>query len=165
MEAWARVNSGRAIWFELEGITTQKDFFLKLGKATGVARGKGFSAGKIKQRVTEFLQRTKLALIISEAQLIARRAGRDKITFKDLRAAIHDWRAPSDAALQRVFDTKPEGRRRTAAAVMATSQSSPDEPEFNEPLTAPSRGLQNRLNSPAAGHRVTLPEAVPVLTG
>jgi energy-coupling factor transporter ATP-binding protein EcfA2 len=52
---------------------------------------------------------------IEDAQLIARRAGRAEIKFADLKAAIQDWRSPSDAALQRVFDNKPaeRGRRRT----------------------------------------------------
>src|SRR5262249_53663779 len=49
---------------------------------------------------------------IDDARLLAKRAGRDRITSKDLKAAIYDWRAPSDAALQRVFDSKAEKRPR-----------------------------------------------------
>lgn len=284
MEAWNQINSGRAICFELEGITTQKDFFLKLGKATGVARGKGFSAGKIKQRVTEFLQRTKLAVVISEAQylwpqgkrieshpalinwlntalfnagvpyaliateqftkrrqhveaqtdwsseqlrrrtrrvfnlpaaptkadlnavarklvgdlgaacaeyvadyafgskgyfqaigdavddarLIAKRAGRDKITFKDLRAAIHDWRAPSDAALQRVFDSEPVKPRRGKQPRFAPAEVEPEAPEETpvpQHFRGTERGFNGGLTAPETARRSVRPEAAPVLAG
>jgi hypothetical protein len=97
--------------------------------------------------------------------LIANRAGRARITFKDLQTSVKEWRAQSDAALQRVFDSKAEGRGRVPATAPSSAQFTPDEPDINEPLIAPSRALQSRLNSPAAGRRVTLPEAAPVLTG
>lgn len=102
---------------------------------------------------------------IDDARLIAKRAGRDRITSKDLKTAIYEWRAQSDAALQRVFDSKAEGRRRVPTPVPAPPQTALDEPEVNEPLIAPSRDLQGRLNSPVAGRRQTLPEAAPALTG
>lgn len=270
MEAWTNMNRGRAICLELEGITMQKDFFLKLAKATGVARGFGFSAGKIKQRVTEFLQRTKLAVVISEAQylwpqgkrieshptlinflntalfnagvpyalisteqfsarrrhvesqtdwsseqlrrrirryfslpekpttddlrkvarkrlldvgigadtaidrvvgyalasqgyfqtitdsiddarLIAKRDGREQITYKDLKAAIDDWRAPSDAALQRSFATPPQTRRRglRASQPLPGEAASDLSAAMNESFTAPERGFQTREMRPA----------------
>lgn len=48
---------------------------------------------------------------IEDAKLIARRDGREKLTFADLKTAIMDWRSPSDSALQRVFEEKPKTRR------------------------------------------------------
>lgn len=102
---------------------------------------------------------------IDDAGLIAKRAGRDRITFKDLKTAIYEWRAQSDAALQRVYDTKAESRRRGPTPVPSPPQTEMDEPEVNEPLIAPSRGLRVRLNNPPPGHRQTLPDAGAVLTG
>jgi len=48
---------------------------------------------------------------IEDARLIASRAGRSEIKFSDLKAAIQDWRSPSDAALQRVFEDQPARQR------------------------------------------------------
>lgn len=56
-----------------------------------------------------------IANAIEDARLIATRAGRTEIKFSDLKAAIQDWRSPSDAALQRVFEDKPASRRRRPA--------------------------------------------------
>ena len=53
---------------------------------------------------------------IEDARLVARRAGRAEICFGDLKAAITDWRSPSDAALQRVFQEQPKGRKTSRAA-------------------------------------------------
>lgn len=275
LKAWCEMHPGQVRYLQLPGIMDATVFFKRLAKVCGVANGTGLSAGKIQARVEDFLQRSKLLLVIDEgqylfpggkritshpkfinwlqtscynegvpflisatkeftlrrqvvesqtawsseqlrrrirkvfplpdapteadlqivarkllpglgkaavdyvvsyaqvsrgyfqtitdaiedAQLIARRAGRAEFTAKDLLTAVKEWRAPSDAALQRVFTAKAEGRRRVPATVPATAEITPDEPEVNEPLIAPSRGSQNRLNSPAAGRRVTLPEA------
>lgn len=102
---------------------------------------------------------------IDDARLIAKRAGRGRITVKDLKSAIYEWRAHSDAVLQRVFDTKAEGRHRAPVSVPAPVEFPPDEPTVNEPLTVPSRGFQDCQKSPTGGRRVTHPEAESVLTG
>jgi energy-coupling factor transporter ATP-binding protein EcfA2 len=62
---------------------------------------------------------------IEDARLIATRAGRAEIKFSDLKAAIQNWRSPSDAALQRVFENRPKGRcgRASGADVQAQSVS------------------------------------------
>ncbi len=100
---------------------------------------------------------------IEDAQLIAKRAGRDRITVKDLKTAVYDWRAPSDAALQRVFDSKPESRRRNVRQVVPVEapESSPD----NEPLSPVSRGLQPGRGGFEIVPRSVRPEAVPVPVG
>jgi hypothetical protein len=102
---------------------------------------------------------------IEDAQLIAKRAGRDRITAKDLQSAVKDWRAPSDAALQRVFDSKPENARR--AKRVATYEDSalpeaPSEDPFNEPLNRHS-GRGQVAFSDVAGRRETQPTAAPAL--
>ncbi len=95
-----------------------------------------------------------------DAQLLAKRAGREKITAKDLQTAVKEWRAPSDAALQRVFDSKPERRRRSPAPVAETSVSDSSEGQFNEPLNRHSRPVETGFNAV----RETRPLA-PALTG
>lgn len=101
---------------------------------------------------------------IDDARLIAKRAGRDRITFKDLKTAIYEWRAQSDAALQRVFDSKAEGRARARMAP-PTLATTPDEPEVDEPLTAPERGFQRRSNGLVTAGCLTRPAVEPVLAG
>lgn len=99
---------------------------------------------------------------IDDARLIASRAGRNRIAAKDLKAAIYEWRAPSDAALQRVFDSPPAGVRRGRSP--SPSPLTPDELADNEPLTAPLRGGATSLDRP--GNRcLTIPEVAPVLAG
>jgi hypothetical protein len=76
---------------------------------------------------------------VDDARLIARHAGRDRVTVKDLQAAILDWRAPSDAASQRVFDSKlAGGRRRNTQPLEAPINDSlrGDLSPLNEPLNA-----------------------------
>lgn len=97
-----------------------------------------------------------------DAQLLAKRAGHEKITAKDLQTAVKEWRAPSDAALQRVFDSKPERRRRSPAPMTETSVSDSPEGQFNEPLNRHSRPVQESFNG-AAGRRETKP-TIPALT-
>lgn len=51
---------------------------------------------------------------IDDARIIAEAAGRDRITVADLKRAIGEWRAPADAAQQRVFapgEKRGKGRR------------------------------------------------------
>lgn len=76
---------------------------------------------------------------IEDAHLIASKAGRDEIKFSDMRAAIVDWRSPSDAALGRVFAAKPEPRRRRQS-VGVEPQMETDSMDVKEPL--------NRLSGP-----------------
>jgi hypothetical protein len=269
---------GQARYVQLTGITNRTTFFRKLGKALGVAMGKGFSAGRIQTRVEDFLQRTKLMLVIDEghylwpqgkrieshpelvnwlntacynervpfaisateqftvrrqhierqtdwsseqsrrrirkvfclealpsvddlkavarklladagdlgenaveyavgyaltargyfqtltdaiddARLIAKRDKRDRITFKDLKTAIQDWRAPSDKALQRVFDDKPDRPRRH----QLTPEPAPGEPVEPETLTVTSDRLKDRFSGVArapGARRGTRPELV-----
>jgi len=77
---------------------------------------------------------------IEDAQLIARRAGRAELNFSDLKAAIQDWRSPSDTALQRVFETPPAqaSRRGQRARIGQTPggqvQPIPDLPPIEAPL-------------------------------
>ena len=71
---------------------------------------------------------------IEDARLIASRAGRTEIKFSDLKAAIQDWRSPSDAALQRVFENQPKGRRGQAAGAEVQPESAPVLPPVEEPL-------------------------------
>ena len=103
---------------------------------------------------------------IEDAQLIAKRAGRDRITSKDLKIAIHEWRAPSDAALVRVFDSeplkKPRGRR---VSVAKPSDFDEGESPVNELLNRHTRPLQPAGLGDAPGRRETQPAGVPALAG
>jgi len=103
---------------------------------------------------------------IEDAQLIAKRAGREHVTAKDLKAAIHEWRAPSDAALVRVFDSKPEGRRRYPRdGAPPAPEAAPIESPVIEPLNAPSRGVNDGFSSPESVRRPRALLDVPSLTG
>lgn len=273
-KAWCDMHPGQARYVQLSGITSRTVFFRKLAKALGVASGGGMSSGKVQARVEDFLQRTKLMLVIDEgqylwpqgkrivahpelinwlntacynegvpflisatkqftarrqviekqtdwsseqsrrrirkvfplpdapttedlrivarklldgmgetavdyvvgyamssrgyfqtitdaiedAQLIARRAARERITAKDLQTAIKDWRAPSDAALQRVFDSKQENPKR-AKRMASYEDSAPSEAPLNASLNRHSEPLKSAFS----GRRETQP--VPALTG
>lgn len=278
LKAWCAMHPGRARYIQLSGITSRSSFLKRIAKACGVANGGGMSSDRIQLRVEEFLQRTKLILVIDEgqylwpqgkrvtvhpelinwintalynegvpfvisatrqftlrrqvcerqtdwsseqlrrrtrkvftlpdvptkedlrlvarkllgglgetavefvvgyamasrgyfqtitdaiedAQLIAKHAGRDRITGKDLQTAVKEWRAPSDAALQRVFDSKPERQRRgpRVADSEPSDYESPDG-KFNEPLNQPSRPVETAFSSA----RETRPQTIPALTG
>jgi len=285
LKAWCESHLGQARYIQLTGITTRTQFFRKLAKALGVANGGGMTSGRVQSRVEDFLQRTKLMLVIDEGQYLwpqgkrieshpelinwlntacynegvpfaisatsqfslrrqhveqstdwsseqsrrrtrrvfrlpelptkedlkavalklvgdlgeacadyvvgyaltskgyfqaltdavddarmsAKKAGRDRITFKDLKAVIHDWRAPSDALLQRVFDSKPEKSRRGPLPRLAASpgddSAAPEDSAEQGTFRAPARPLQvsgNRLETPPRSVR---PEAEPALTG
>lgn len=99
---------------------------------------------------------------VDDAMLVARRAGRQQLTAKDLQAAVKDWRAPSDAALQRVFDSKPVKQRRNAKIQGAAPIEF--EPPRDEPTNHQSRLLQPACSS-IAGRRETRPHTVPAWTG
>jgi hypothetical protein len=71
---------------------------------------------------------------IEDARLIATRAGRAEIKFSDLKAAIQNWRSPSDAALQRVFENRPKGRCGRASGADVQAQSVPVLLPVEEPL-------------------------------
>jgi hypothetical protein len=77
---------------------------------------------------------------IEDAQLIASKAGRGEIRFSDMKTAVVGWRAPSDAALARVFSAKPEPRRRRGNVVDVEPHADADSAELKEPL--------NRLSGP-----------------
>lgn len=279
-KAWCEMHPGQARYVQLSGITARTVFFRKLAKALGVASGGGMSSGKVQARVEDFLQRTKLMLVIDEgqylwpqgkrivahpelinwlntacynegvpflisatkqftlrrqvierqtdwsseqsrrrirkvfplpdapttadlrsvarkllgalgivgetavefvvgyamasrgyfqtitdaiedAELIARRAGRDRITAKDLQTAVKEWRAPSDAALQRVFDSKPVNTRH-GSRVTATEEFEPAEPPLNEPLNRHLGRAQDAFSGVAV-RRETQPTAAPAL--
>ena len=102
---------------------------------------------------------------IDDARLIARRAGRQEVTYKDLKSAIDDWRAPSDAALQRVFDTEPEPARRGRAVATGDLESTPPAAPIIAPLSTHSRGVNDDLRTIESGRRSVRPEAGPVLAG
>lgn len=106
---------------------------------------------------------------IDDARLIAKRAGRDRVTFKDVKAAIHEWRAPSDAALQRVFDSKPEKPKKHsmthAAASLPTEGSNGVEGSYSGPSNGHARPLQAPFSGVQSGRRETQPAAIPALTG
>ena len=251
IKAWTGIHLGQARHIQLKGITHRTGFFREVARAFGIARGGGSSSSKIQTRVEQFLQRTKMMLIIDEGQyllpsgnrvyappelinwldtacfnegvpfvisatsefrdrraivekcttwsseqlrgrirrsfvlpavptkedlrrvackllpdvsreaidyvvgyslvskgffqaitnaiedahLIATRAGRAEIKFSDLKAAIQDWRSPSDAALQRVFENQPKGRRGRATGADVQSGSVPVLPPVEEPLS------------------------------
>ncbi len=255
IKAWCELHLGQARHVQLKGITHRTGFFREVARALGIARGGGLSASKVQMRVEQFLQRTKMMLVIDEGQyllpsgnrvatppelinwlntacynegvpfvisatsefrdrraiveknttwnseqlrrrirrfftlpsvptkedlrrvackllpavsreaidyvvgyslaskgffqaitnaiedahLIASRAGRAEIKFSDLKAAIQDWRSPSDAALQRVFENQPKGRRGRAAGADVETASVPVLPPFEEPLSRLSR--------------------------
>lgn len=273
LKAWCAMHPGQARYLELRGIMDATVFFRRLAKVCGVASGAGLSVGKMQARIEDFLQRSKLLLIIDEAQylwpqgkrisahpkfinwlntacynagvpfllsatkdftrrrqaveaqtdwnsgqsrrrirrvfllpdapteadlrivarkslpgigknaedylvnyalhvsrgyfqtidcaskdaqLIARRAGRAEITAKDLLTAVKEWRAPSDAALQRVYEAGPESARRRKREV-TRADFEPVEPPLNAPL--------NEFSASVFGRRATQPTAVPTLTG
>ncbi|MEY2466680.1 MAG: Bacterial TniB protein [Verrucomicrobiota bacterium] len=270
LKAWTQLHLGRARFIQLRGITHRTGFFQELAKVFGIARGSGLSASKIQIRVENFLQRTKLMLVIDEAQyifeagnrvtrppelvnwlmtacynegipfvlsatsefrerraiveknttwqseqlrrrirrffalpnvptkddltrvaqklipdlgrdavnyvvgyslvskqffqgitdaiedarLIATRAGRTEIRFVDLKAAIQDWRSPSDAALQRVFAPAPADKRQRG------SRSVP--PLIVEEDSSDVQDSCNRLSGPlnaSAGREILLTPA------
>jgi len=103
---------------------------------------------------------------VEDAQLIAKRAGRERVTAKDLREAVNEWRMPSDAALIRVFDSKAESRRRYARAGDPNGpQSAPVASPVPALLTAHSRPINDAFRQFETGRRSTRPEAEPALTG
>jgi AAA domain len=79
---------------------------------------------------------------IEDAKLIASRAGRTEIKFSDLKAAIQDWRSPSDAALQRIFENQPKGRRRSGQTTGT------DVETVSAPVLQPVEEPLNRLSRP-----------------
>lgn len=252
LDAWCEIHSGQARLVKLKGITHRTGFFREVAKALGVASGTGLSPGKIQMRVEQFLQRTKIMLVIDEGQylmppgnrvytppelinwlmtacynegvpfvisatsefrkrraiieknttwqseqlrrrirryfslpekptktdlfrvaekllpgqdsraveyvvgysmtsggffqaitdviddahVLARREGREKITFADLKAAVQEWRSPSDAALQRVFENPVPARRGRRAAPVEDAQEQPILEQDNRRLNA-----------------------------
>lgn len=99
---------------------------------------------------------------VEDAMLAARRAGRQQLTAKDLQTSVKDWRAPSDAALQRVFDSKPVKQRRGARTLEAESEVTVlPEPEIATRQTNP---LQSTCRA-VVGQRETRPALVPAMTG
>lgn len=77
---------------------------------------------------------------VEDAHLIASKNGRDQIKFLDLKAAIQDWRSPSDAALGRVFEEKPMSRCRRGGTDLE-AQAPPDSEQVNAPLNRLSRPI------------------------
>ena len=250
LDAWAETHLGQARLVKLKGITHRTGFFREVARACGLARGTGLTPAKMQMRVEQFLQRSKLMLVIDEGQylfppgnrvytppelinwlmtacynervpfaisataefrkrraiieknttwqseqlrrrirrdfelpekptkedlllvaekllpgqprsavdlvagysmasggyfqaitdtiddarLMARRAGRDKFTFADLRAAIQDWRSPSDNALQRVFTDPPKARRAGRPGRVETESPAQDAEPINDRL-------------------------------
>jgi hypothetical protein len=92
---------------------------------------------------------------IEDARLIARRAGRAELRFADLKAAITDWRSPSDAALQRVLPPEREhvrrGRPPAQIAPQPDAETAPDLGAVNGRLTQPERPI-----SAPAGRELSL---------
>lgn len=276
LKACCEMNLGRVRYVELESLLDRTKFAQILSDATGVARGKGFSPARRLIRVQEFLRRSKIMLVIDEAQYLwpqgkrvtvhpelvnwigtalynagipfvlsatkqftlrrqhveqqtdwnsgqlrrrirrvfplpneipaddlravtrsmlghlgeaavdyvsgyvltcngnyqtisttiedamfaARRAGRENFTAKDIQLVIKQWRGPSDAALQRVFDSKPEGRRRASNPTTKPSDYESPDREFNEPLNRGSRPVETGFTP-----RETRPQGVPALAG
>jgi DNA transposition AAA+ family ATPase len=252
LEAWCAMHAGESRLVKLKGITHRTGFFREVARACGLARGTGLSPGKIQMRVEQFLQRSKLMLVIDEGQylfppgnrvytppelinwlmtacynehvpfaisataefrkrraiieknttwqseqlrrrlrrdfelpqkpteedlllvaekllpgqsrsavelvagysmtsggyfqaitdtiddarLMARRDGRDKFTFADLRAAIQEWRSPSDNALQRVFEETPKARRAGRPSLVESEPSAQTAEPINDRLKA-----------------------------
>src|SRR5262249_36829107 len=70
LKAWCAMHLGRARYVQLKGITNRTSFFKELARACGIPRGTALSASKVQMRVEDFLQRSKLMLIIDEAQYL-----------------------------------------------------------------------------------------------
>ncbi len=263
LKAWCETHLSQARFVSLKGVTYRTGLFQELARAIGIARGGGLSPSKVQMRVEQFLQRTKVMLVIDEGQylfppgnrvyappelinwlmtacynegvpfaisatsefrkrrivvernttwqseqlrrrirrffalplvpdkgdlmrvaqkllpdagrdaisyvvgyslvskqffqgitdaiedarLIARRAGREEIKFADLKEAIQEWRSPSDAALQRVLEDKPESRRgRRTAGLPPADPNVTLEPcndrlnDRSKPVKMPARG-------------------------
>ena len=100
---------------------------------------------------------------IDDARLIASEEGRERISAADLKRAIGDWRAPSDAAQKRLFAPAPKRGRRS-------EQPPPDEPPQEhgiDPADLPppdgedtdfaDRESAPRLNGEPASPRATRP--------
>ena len=70
LEAWCDMHAGQARLVKLKGITHRTGFFREVARACGLARGTGLSPGKIQMRVEQFLQRSKIMLVIDEGQYL-----------------------------------------------------------------------------------------------
>lgn len=94
---------------------------------------------------------------VDEAERLARRAGREQFTFEDLETAIRDRLAPSDTALQRIFDSAPAPRRRQSPRALPAPAEAPDETPLsgwiNGPLNHRSRGGEGAADRPRTGGR------------
>jgi hypothetical protein len=70
VEAWCEAHLGEARFVRLSGINNRTAFFRCIAKSLGVGHTPGLSASKVQSRVEDFLQRTKIMLVIDEGQYL-----------------------------------------------------------------------------------------------
>lgn len=70
VKAWCAMHQGEARHVSLSGICNRTSLFRDLARALGVGVGAGYSAAKTQVRVEDFLERSRLMLVLDEAQYI-----------------------------------------------------------------------------------------------
>lgn len=70
VKAWCAMHQGEARHVSLSGICNRTTLFRDLARALGVGVGAGYSASKTQVRVEDFLERSRLMLVLDEAQYI-----------------------------------------------------------------------------------------------
>jgi len=66
-KAWCQINSGRARFVTLKGVTSKTTAFRAIAKALGVTSGYGRTATELQQRIEGVLESSKLMLALDEA--------------------------------------------------------------------------------------------------
>jgi DNA transposition AAA+ family ATPase len=66
--AYAQMNSGRVRLVELDGSNSKSSVFRSIAKAIGIHAGQGRTTTDLEMRIIDALQKTKVALLIDEAQ-------------------------------------------------------------------------------------------------
>ena len=70
VRAWAAMHRGRARLVQLKGINHRTAFFRELAKVLGVGCTFGLSASKMQARVEDFLEKTKIMVVVDEGQYL-----------------------------------------------------------------------------------------------
>ncbi len=69
-QAWCRMHPGEARFVSLSGVCSKTSVFRAIARSLGVAVGHSYSTTDIQARVEEFLQRSKLVLVMDEAHFL-----------------------------------------------------------------------------------------------
>jgi DNA transposition AAA+ family ATPase len=97
-----------------------------------------------------------LADTIDDAGRIARKAGREEITFADVETAVNELRLPSDEAMKQAFDPAASKRPRKARFGSTASTVQPSFSEPSEPPNAPRRRTHfDEIDSSSEDSRAT----------